>query len=136
MKDKLLKTIRDAREYTLAVAEALPEEHYNTSPAAATWSFGERMNHIAYGLNWWEDNYITGKTAEWNPPAPLPAKATILAALAVGFDSLSAAVSNSEVNDGLITGVWSALDHVTHHRGQATFQLRYHNIIPPEYVAV
>lgn len=31
-------------------------------------------------------------------------------------------------------GFHSTLDHITHHRGQATVQLRLRGIVPPEYV--
>ena len=68
MKDQLLSTIENSRKYTLQVAEAMPDKDYHYKPAGAGWDFGELLNHIAYGIHWWEDNYIKGNKTEWSPP--------------------------------------------------------------------
>ena len=58
MKAQLLSTIENSKGYTLAVAEAMPEDRYNFKPASSVWNFLELMNHIVYGINWYKENYI------------------------------------------------------------------------------
>ena len=62
MTEHVLSTLDNSRKYTLAVADAMPESGYNTRPSEEVWDFRELLHHIAYGIQWWEDNYIHGKT--------------------------------------------------------------------------
>ncbi len=48
----------------LAVATAMPDNGYGFKPAEEVWDFRELIHHIAYGIQWWEDNYIKGKKTE------------------------------------------------------------------------
>lgn len=136
MKAFLLKTIEEARGYTLAVAEALPEDYYASTPVPGTWTFGELLNHIAYGVCWWNDNYVQGVSAAWNPPAAKTTKADVLDTLDDAFNGLALSVADLQPQEKVAIGVWSALDHVSHHRGQAILHLRHHGVMPPEYVMV
>ena len=136
MKTQLLKRIHDSRQYTLSVAEALPEKNYDSVLAKGTWSFGELMNHIAYGIDWWESNLVKGIETTWEPPANKASKKEITVLLSSAFDSLEKTVSGTAANEKLTTAVWATLDHVTHHRGQAVIHLRKHGITPPEYVGI
>ena len=52
MKEQLLAIVETSRNYTLAVAEAMPDATYNFKPAGAGWNFIELMHHIAYGIEW------------------------------------------------------------------------------------
>lgn len=58
MKEQFAATLENSRTYTLAVANAMPEKDYHFKPAGAGWDFGELLNHIAYGIEWWESNFI------------------------------------------------------------------------------
>ncbi|HTF19637.1 MAG TPA: DinB family protein [Chryseolinea sp.] len=136
MKAQLLKIIHDSRQYTLSVAEALSQKDYGTSMAKGTMSFGELMNHIAYGIHWWETSFVNGKEIEWSPPAAKSSKKEVIALLSGAFDSLEKSVQKGTDQDQLLVAVWATLDHVTHHRGQAVVHLRKHGIAPPEYVGV
>jgi len=136
MKEHLLKTIQESQQYTLSVAELLPEKDYGSTLAEGTWNFGELMNHIAYGLQWWEDNYIKGTKAEWAPPPNKSKKKEIVGLLSAGFESLTKAVTKASPSEKLTFGVWATLDHVTHHRGQAVVHLRKNGLTPPDYVGV
>ncbi|MEI9809126.1 MAG: hypothetical protein WDO16_15395 [Bacteroidota bacterium] len=40
MKEQLLTTLETSRNYTLAVAEAMPEKNYVFKPADTAWNFG------------------------------------------------------------------------------------------------
>lgn len=74
MKETLLSTLENSRNYTLAVAEAMPESSYNFKPAGGGWNFRELMHHIAYGIQWWEENYIKGNEITWDQPPAKTAK--------------------------------------------------------------
>jgi len=136
MKTQLLKRIHDSRQYTLSVAEVMPEKHYDSRIAKDAWNFLELMNHIAYGLTWWKSNFIEGNELAWEPPTEKATKKEVVSLLSSAFDSLEKSVSNSTASEKLTTGVWATLDHVTHHRGQAVLHLRNQGIAPPEYVGV
>jgi uncharacterized damage-inducible protein DinB len=136
MKAQLLKTIKESQQYMLSVAELLPEKNYGSTLADGTWSFGELMHHIAYGLQWWEDNYIKNTKVEWAPPPYKASKKEVIGLLKTAFDSLTNSVSKASPSEKLVTGVWATLDHVTHHRGQAVVHLRKHGLTPPDYIGV
>lgn len=133
MKEQLLSTLKNSKEYTLAVAQAMPESKYSFSPAPGVWSFGALMNHIAYGIEWWESNFIKKEEAAWNPPSVSESKGDVLKNLEHQFQHLESTIKQVQEIDELITGFHATLDHITHHRGQATTYLRCQGITPPEY---
>ncbi|WP_449437687.1 DinB family protein [Pedobacter steynii] len=69
MRKQLLETLEKARDYTLAVADAMPASDYTFKPDGAGWNFMELLNHIGYGISWWKDNLLLGNETEWLPPA-------------------------------------------------------------------
>ncbi|MEI3801293.1 MULTISPECIES: DinB family protein [unclassified Chitinophaga] len=134
MKTQLLTTLENAKNYTLSVAEAMPEKGYPFKPTPAVWTFGELLHHIGYGIGWWEENYIKQQPSEWNPPAATTRKAATIAYLNQAFDALKENMENTPLSDQVVAGFYATIDHVTHHRGQATVYLRNQGIVPPEYV--
>lgn len=134
MKKQLLETLQRAKEYTLAVADAMPENHYSFKPMGAIWNFADLMNHISYGLQWWQATYLLGKDLEWEPPVTSDEKSEVIKNLQKVFKELEVTCENlSFSNNTEVMGFHSTLDHVTHHRGQAVIYLRCNDIIPPEY---
>lgn len=133
MKQKLLTTLDISQNYTLDVAQAMPEESYAFKPADGIWGFGELMHHIAYGIYWWEDNFVRNKKTDWNPPAAQTSKKDVVRYLNQGFASLRKTLESSEPTEETIYGFFATIDHITHHRGQATVYLRAQGIKPPEY---
>jgi len=133
MKEQLLTTLENSRQYTLAVAEAMPEKNYSFKPVDTVWSFGELLQHIAYGIHWWEENYIKGNKAEWAPPPVKNKKKDALESLRSSYDSLVKTVSKGNLTDEKVKGFHATLDHITHHRGQSVLFLRMQGIVPPEY---
>lgn len=131
MKD-LLTTLENSRNYTLGVAKAMPGNAYTFKPAEGVWSFGELLHHIAYGIQWWEENYVKGNSVEWNPPAAKTGKQEVSDYLNKAYDSLKETVSQKLGADA-VKGFHATLDHVTHHRGQAVTYLRCQGITPPDY---
>jgi uncharacterized damage-inducible protein DinB len=135
MKKQLLDTLYKARDYTLAVAEAMPEKDYTFKPQGAGWNFAELLNHIGYGIQWWQSNYLLGKETEWQPLVSNDEKKDVLDYLARVFqDFEQTCQSLSLANEAEQMGFHATLDHVTHHRGQAVVYLRCHGTTPPEYI--
>ncbi|MBT1710954.1 DinB family protein [Fulvivirgaceae bacterium PWU5] len=129
----LLNLLQHSRDYTLAVAEAMPANEYTFKPVSTVWNFGELLHHIAYGIAWWEDNYIKEIKTDWNPPAAPPAKTDIKAHLEKTYGALATTVQTTKFSYEAVAGFYATLDHITHHRGQAVTYLRCAGQVPPEY---
>lgn len=111
----------------------MPEKGYSFKPAGAGWNFEELMWHIAYGIGWWEDNYMRGEKTAWAPPAAKGGRKAVQAALEGAYSQLAAAVDGLKLTETVVQGFYATLDHITHHRGQAVLYLRCQGIEPPEY---
>ena len=129
-----MTTIEVAENYTMGVAGLMTEEGYEFKPVDTVWSFRELIHHIAYGIYWWESNFILQKQTGWMPPAVPATKSDTMHYLAQAFASLRKTVGSQETTDEMIHGFYATIDHITHHRGQATIYLRCQGITPPEYV--
>ena len=134
MKTHLLSTLENSKNYTLAVAEALPENSYNFKPSSEGWSFNELMNHIAYGIQWWEANYVKKTETKWNPPAPKANKKETIQYLKQCYEAFRETIEKGNLTEEVIKGFGATTDHITHHRGQAVLFLRLKGIAAPEYV--
>ncbi len=130
MKAQFLEHLAISRDYTLNVASLMPEEAYGFSPAPGVWSFGELMHHIAYGIHWWKDNYILQQETPWSPPSAEGNKAQIRKELEKAYALLEKTVGQG---GDIHKGFHATLDHISHHRGQATIFLRMQGIEPPAY---
>ncbi|MEP7372492.1 MAG: DinB family protein [Chitinophagaceae bacterium] len=133
MKEILLSLLENSRGYTLAVAEAMPAKLDNFKPQADIWNFSEQLHHIAYGIEWWKDNYVKGVKTSWEPPAFSKNRKEAVAYLNQTYDSLKDSVNKIPMNDETIKGFFATLDHITHHRGQVIIYLRCNGITAPEY---
>lgn len=133
MKEQLLATLETSKNYTIAVAEAMPDASYNFKPAGGGWNFLELMHHIAYGILWWNENYIKGKEVSWEQPATKPGKKEVIDYLVSAYKTVQNSLEKPKLADTAVKGFHATIDHVTHHRGQAVAYLRCHGITPPEY---
>jgi hypothetical protein len=133
MKAQLLSTIENSRNYTIAIATAMPESSFHFKPSADVFTFCELLNHISYGIHWSKENYIKRSKSAWAPVAGKNEKEDVISYLNDSFDSLKQLLELTNLNDEVIHGVYATLDHITHHRGQATIYLRAIGITPPEY---
>ncbi len=133
MKETLLSLLENSRQYTLAVADAMPQDLDNFKPANDSWNFREQLHHIAYGIEWWKDNYVIGIKTAWEPPATSTSRNEAVAYLNQAYDSLKDVVSKITLSEDRVKGFFATLDHITHHRGQSIIYLRCHGITPPEY---
>ena len=132
-RESLLALLENSRTYTLAVAEAMPGKLDNFKPAVESWTFREQLHHIAYGIEWWKDNYVKGIKTAWAPPATSKSRKEVKDYLDQAYDSLREALTKTPMNDDRIKGFYATLDHITHHRGQCVVYLRCNGIPAPEY---
>jgi uncharacterized damage-inducible protein DinB len=133
MKEYLLTTLENSRNYTLAVAEAMPEKKYGFKPTPEVWTFLEQLHHIAYGIGWWEENYIKGNKIDWNPTPVKKTKEEVITYLNSAYDTLKTTINKAKMNDDLVKGFNATSDHITHHRGQLVVYLRFNDITAPDY---
>src|SRR5688572_17660978 len=116
--EQLLSTLENSKNYTMSVAEAMPDKGYSFKPADGVMNFGELLNHIAYGIQWWEANYIKGTKTDWAPPAAKGTKAEVLAYLQKAYKGLEKTLAG-KLSEDAVRGFYATTDHITHHRGQA-----------------
>jgi len=133
MKESLMQTVSKSREYTMQVIEAMPENGFSFKPSGAGWDFTELINHIAYGIYWWKENFVRENKVEWAPPPAVAGKKGIINLVKKAYDSLNESIGNGNLSENAVYGIHATLDHVTHHRGQAVLYLRSKGINPPEY---
>ncbi|MGA2134791.1 MAG: DinB family protein [Bryobacteraceae bacterium] len=139
-----------SKEFTLAVAEAMPAADYNFKPNDEEMSFGKVMTHIA------QNNIRAFATVSGLKPLETPPKIAAAFAdpkggvfdkestiqfLRDSFDYCAKALpeitpEKADAMFGPATGrerLWSCFTHTAHHRGQAEVYLRIKNIKPPDY---
>jgi len=133
MKEYLLTTLANSRNYTLAVAEAMPEKKYGFKPTPEVWTFLEQLHHIAYGIGWWEENYIKGNKIDWNPTPVKKTREEVISYLNSAYDTLKTTIDKTKMSDDLVKGFNATSDHITHHRGQLVVYLRFNDITAPDY---
>jgi uncharacterized damage-inducible protein DinB len=131
--EQLLSTLETSRNYTLAVAQAMPGSGYNFKPVETVWNFGELLEHIAYGIRWWEANFVRSVKTDWAPPVAKTNKDAIIQNLTSAYDELERTLTEGSLSRDAVKGFHATLDHVTHHRGQAVIYLRGKGVTPPEY---
>lgn len=141
---------RMAREFTLAVADAMPAEDYGFVPSEGEMSFGALMIHLATAQAF-RFAQMAGEPMPFVIPRPIPkaeAKSIVRKLLEQSFDycqkgagALSAAQlaatykvdwfeRPSVTGKGLLLAMFV---HTAHHRGQAEVYLRLKGIQPPAY---
>ena len=130
---QLIEILQNSRHYTISVANAMPADAYTFKPVAEVWSFGELLNHIAYGIYWWQENFIKGNEIPWDPTTMSLEKADIIDGLQNAYDALNVTITSAPAYPETMKGFHATMDHITHHRGQAVVYLRLQRIVPPEY---
>jgi len=137
------KHFKTSEEFTLKVADAMPESDYDFKLTPAQMSFREQMIHLSQGL----DYILSGLSGEKpNPPKPSSkSKSDTEAFIRSSYERAIARISNLTPEqlhksytseEGTMTGidlVLMALDHSTHHRASAEMYLRAKGITPPTY---
>jgi len=142
-KAMLLKHLKTSREFTLKVANQMPEESYDFKLTPPQMSFAEQMVHISQALGAFAAS-LTGEKPDFGKP-PSMHKKDVMAFLEKSFDGAIDRVSkltpeqlakSYKTEDGTMTGVEMVmfmLDHTTHHRASSEMYLRAKGITPTEY---
>jgi uncharacterized damage-inducible protein DinB len=149
-KAMFVKHWQTAKEFTLAVAQAMPAEGYDFKPNPEQFSFGQLMVHIA------AQNSASCATATGTEPPPsMPSssvnpnatdKQTAIKLLTISFDKCATELDamppeqwSKEVykfkGQPVLASeaLWYTFTHTAHHRGQAEVYLRAKNIKPPAW---
>jgi uncharacterized damage-inducible protein DinB len=139
----MVKHLTTSRDFTLKVADQMPEADYNFKLTPPQMSFAEQMTHLAddqAGLL----GPLTGEKPKPSKPASM-SKKDVMAYVRESFDRSIATVSKltpEQINrsyqgfGGSMTGLevmMLVLDHTTHHRASAEMYLRAKGITPAEY---
>lgn len=141
------------KSYTLAVAEAMPENKFNYKPVQEEKTFAEQLVHIANNIYNLSSSFLRDtlspvnmKSMEEKVSNNALTKAEIIAYVSNAFDYggksiglLDAKKLEEVINfwGGSATKRKIVLllnDHQTHHRGQMIVYLRLNGIAPPAYI--
>ena len=63
------QTLKNAKAYTLEVAEKMPAEDFTFKPHDSVRSFGEQLAHIGMSTNFLNAMFIKGESIEFDPAA-------------------------------------------------------------------
>jgi uncharacterized damage-inducible protein DinB len=145
-KAMFLKHWQISKDFTLAVADAMPAEDYNFKPNAEEMSFGEMMINLAYSNS--QAFASAAETKALAKPSGTD-KQTAIRFLTDSFDQCAkdfAATTPEQlarvvhIRDSLggrdtteVEVIFWAFTDTAHHRGQAEVYLRVKNIKPPGY---
>ncbi len=136
---------KNAAEYTLEFAQAMPEDQYGFKPVPAEMSFREQLKHIAANMVWLSSSYLKGKHTSIDPTKTGDSKKEIIELLNQAFNYAKQTVDGLQEKDlnetvDFFAGIMSRrrilllmTDHVTHHRGQLVVYLRLNDVVPPSY---
>jgi uncharacterized damage-inducible protein DinB len=143
VKAALVKHLTISRDFTLRVAEQMPDADYGFKLTPPQMSFAEQMIHLAQ-----EQAGFLGPFSNDKPNPGKPAsmkKKDVIAFVRQSFDTTIGTVAKFTPaqlaktynrGEGNMTGlelVMSLMDHTTHHRASAEMYLRAKGITPAEY---
>lgn len=143
-KAAFVKQLKVSRDFTLKVAEAMPEADYNFKMTPPQMSFAGQMVHLSQALTYFLSAF---KGEKPNPGKPASTnKNDVVAFVRSSFDQAIETVSaltpeqlskEYKGNGGSSTGVdllIQMLEHTAHHRASAEMYLRAKGITPPAYM--
>jgi len=144
-KSAWLEKWENSKNYLIAMAEAMPEAHYDFKPTERQMSFKEQLIHIKGNMDWLSNTYFTEIEFKRTKEAlPETKEATILL-ITAAFDAAAKIIENAPEAElaetvSFFAGPKSKLqilnllqDHVTHHRGQLIVYLNLNDVTPPSF---
>jgi uncharacterized damage-inducible protein DinB len=143
VKAVVIKHLTTSRDFTLKVADQMPEADYGFKLTAPQMSFAEQMVHLASDQAGLLAPFMTEKPTP-SKPASMNKK-DVMAFVRLSFDQSIALVSTltpAQIDRSYsgfgppMTGLellMFVLDHTTHHRASAEMYLRAKGITPAEY---
>ncbi len=144
-KSAIVKQLKTSRDFSLKVAEAMPEADYNFKLTPPQMSFGGQMVHLSQALTYFLSAF---KGEKPNPPKPASMKKSdVTAYMRSAFDQAIETVSaltpeqlskdykggGGESTSG-VGMLIAMLEHTAHHRASAEMYLRAKGITPPAYM--
>ena len=144
--DELGEKWKNSMEYTLEIAELMPDSLYDFKPTDEEMSFGEQLLHMGENMTWLSQVYMMNNTTFMmeNKEQPFLAsdiKKEIEDAYALAMQAHKE-VDINRLDDKMdfFAGpktvrqiIHLMHDHATHHRGQLIVYLRLNGIKPPKY---
>ena len=141
-----LVKFKNAKTYTLAIAEKLDEDKFDFKPVKEEMTFREQVLHITQNMYWLSSTYLNGESLGLKIKDEGQSIQDIKSQyLEIGKYTLKV-LQNLEENElservnffaGNLTR-WQIFelmhDHHTHHRGQIIVYLRLNGFKPPKYV--
>ena len=140
---------KNAKTYTLSIAEKLDADKFDFKPVKEEMSFKEQLIHIGENIYWLSSTYIKedinpikankNRASEMN-------KEQVLEFVASAYDYALKAMSELDEKTLSKEFNWSdgkmnkfqflnlIQDHQSHHVGQLIVYLRLNNITPPKYI--
>jgi len=143
IKAVVLKHLKTSRDFTLKVADQMPEADYGFKLTPPQMSFAEQMTHLAQEQAGFLAAFSNDKPSPGNPASMN--KKDVLAYVKQAFDASIDKVSKLtpaqisktyKSNEGTMSGLellMFLMDHTTHHRASAEMYLRAKGITPAEY---
>lgn len=143
--EESLEKWENSKEYTIEVAEAMPEEAYDYKPTEDQMSFKEQLLHMMGNINWLSITYLPGESAGFDLKSTEYSKQEIIGMLRKTYEMAGKAIEKMDVEQldekvEFFAGpktkrqIMTLLnDHSTHHRGQIIIYLRMKGINPPRY---
>lgn len=134
-----------ASDYTLEVAQAMPDDLYNFKPHEDAMTFREQMEHLVNNIAFLSSK-ITDEKVTLDVAEVERSKEEIIKSLAMSFDNvgkLIAEVDQTTIKEEITFAntkmskenlFYLIRNHMAHHRGQAILYLRMNDIAAPRYV--
>lgn len=142
LKAIVVKHLTTSRDFSLKVAEQMPEADYGFKLTPPQMSFGEQMAHLASDQAVLLAPFTNAKPSPSKPASM--SKKDVIAFVRQQYDqsiALVAKLTPAQINATYSLGapmsgvelLMFVLDHSTHHRAQAEMYLRAKGITPAEY---
>lgn len=143
---QLTRKWKNAKAYTLEIAEKMPADFYGFKPMPEQMSFQEQLLHIADNIQWLSSSFLFGEKKNLDNEKTEKNKAAVIKYVSDAYDMGRAAHQNMKANQlddtvsffaGPMTRrqIFMLLhDHQSHHIGQLIVYLRLKGIKPPGYV--
>lgn len=143
-----VQRLKNAKTYSLQVADKMPADQYHFRATPAEMSFGNMLLHMAENLLYISTEFVsTDRGRVMGAPPADSTKEGAMKALSGAYDFAINTVANlpqEHLADsiaffaGKITRMQMInilSDHQTHHRAQLIVYLRLNGIVPPRYIA-
>lgn len=139
----IVKHLQTSEDFTVKVAEAMPEENYDFKLTPEQMSFGGQITHLSQALGFFTSAFSGGKPNGGKPASEK--KADVIAFAKSSYEKAISQVSQltpeqmhktysfggtSKSGMDILLGM---LDHCTNHRASAEMYLRVKGVTPPKY---